>query len=148
VLDGGRIQQVDTPEVLLQRPASPFVAHFLSDATLVDGFIADGRFHAAGHPLSVPSPTSLVGTAEACAAVLPSAVQVTAHPHGAATIRSSLFTPTGSDLVVDWEGLSLRARMVGMRPRVGDSVNVDVAEALIYPTVPSALAAEPAPMPI
>lgn len=215
VLDGGRIQQLGTPEELVTRPASPFIAKFLSDATIVDGTIggavdgavdgaigvAVGRvvggavggvvdtagFAADAHPLRVDwarlegcQPGSL-GAVQA--AILPSDVEVEivggagagaegtdssdvpdrsahavaagdvlregvirqageagraseANTAGDATVRSALFTPEGSDLVLDWAGLRLRARTRGVRPRVGDSVKVRVARARIYAAGP------------
>lgn len=36
--------QIDTPEDVVRAPTSAFVARFLSDATLVDGVVADGTF--------------------------------------------------------------------------------------------------------
>lgn len=129
VLDGGRIQQVDTPENLLARPDSPFVARFLSDATLVDGRVDRGVFSAGDHPLTVPCPRTATSD-RATAAILPTAVRLT--PGGDATVRSSLFTPDGSDVVVDWRGVHLRARAHGRRHRVGDAVTVTIDEALVY----------------
>jgi iron(III) transport system ATP-binding protein len=134
VLDAGRIQQVDTPAALLERPCSPFVARFLSDATLVDGYVADGRFHASGHPLSVTCREVPSSAGDACAAILPPAVHIESDPDGAAIVRSSLFTPEGADLVVEWAGLTLRARTIGPRHRVGDRVRVHVSSATVYPT--------------
>lgn len=145
VLDAGRIQQVDTPESLLAHPGSPFVAQFLSDAALIDGYVAGGRFHASDHPMTIPCEPPLQDAGEATAAVLPSAVRVT--PGSAAVVRSSLFTPDGSDLVVDWRGLTLRARTIGSRHRVGDVVDVEITAALVYPRGSGALAAQPAPLP-
>lgn len=131
VLDAGKIQQIDTPTALLTTPRTPFVAQFLSDATLVDGCITDNRFHATGHPLAIDYMHANEATARA--AILPSSVHVRPNPHGAAVVRSSLFTPVGSDLVIEWAGLRLRAKLAGVQPRVGDQVDVEVTSALIYP---------------
>ncbi len=35
VLDGGEIQQIATPQQLLENPGSPLVAGFIADATIV-----------------------------------------------------------------------------------------------------------------
>ncbi|QEA29187.1 ABC transporter ATP-binding protein [Microbacterium sp. CBA3102] len=143
VLDGGRIQQVDTPTNLLARPDSPFVAKFLSDATLVEGHVVDGVFSAADHPLSVPCP-GRASVARATAAVLPGSITLT--PGGDAVIRSSLFTPDGSDVVVDWQGTHLRARTSGSRHLVGDAVSVHIEEAVVYPQAGGHAAAREAVM--
>lgn len=188
VLDGGRIQQLGTPEELVTRPASPFIAKFLSDATIVGGTVEEAAFAADAHPLHVGTDRLVVhqsGGAEAGgyeavqAAILPGDVVVRivepaasgagagaggagadaragaaaaadaaaatataadtdtdtnlrAAPAAFATVRSALFTPEGSDLVLDWAGLRLRARTHGVRPKVGDQVAVSIAKARIY----------------
>ena len=186
VLDGGRIQQLGTPEELVTRPASPFIAKFLSDATIVGGTVEEAGFAADAHPLHVGTDRLVVhqsGGAEAGgyeavqAAILPGDVVVRivepaargasgasgagagagadaragaaaaadaaaadtdtdtnlrAAPAALATVRSALFTPEGSDLVLDWAGLRLRARTHGVRPKVGDQVAVSIAKARIY----------------
>ncbi|MCI2266267.1 ABC transporter ATP-binding protein [Sediminivirga luteola] len=55
VLDGGRLQQIGAPDELIERPASPFVARFLGDATLLRGRLENGLFHAEQVPLAVPA---------------------------------------------------------------------------------------------
>ncbi|WP_105566179.1 ABC transporter ATP-binding protein [Microbacterium halophytorum] len=137
VLDEGRIQQVGTPEELLAAPGSPFVAEFLSDATLVDGRVAEGVFGAGDHPLSVPCAVG-VPDGDARAAIAPGAVRVVPDAVGDASIRSSLFTPSGSDLVVDWAGLRMRVHHTGPRLRAGERVRVEVERASVYPSVASA----------
>ncbi|WP_082805544.1 ABC transporter ATP-binding protein [Pseudoclavibacter helvolus] len=188
VLDGGRVQQLGTPEELVTRPASPFIAKFLSDATIVGGTVEEAGFAADAHPLHVGTDRLVVhqsGGAEAGgyeavqAAILPGDVVVRivepaasgaggagagadadadaragaaaaadaaaatataadtdtnlrAAPAAFATVRSALFTPEGSDLVLDWAGLRLRARTHGVRPKVGDQVAVSIAKARIY----------------
>jgi len=131
VLDAGVIRQIGTPDDLLTRPISPFVAHFVSDATLVVGSVDEGRFSAREHPLSIACDDRSTGSAQA--AILPAAVAVTDDVDGDAVVRSSLFTPEGSDLVIDWAGLSLRARTHGTRHTVGQRVRVDVSRAVVYP---------------
>lgn len=43
VMDKGRIEQVDTPEMLYEKPATPFVNRFLGDINELDGEISGGR---------------------------------------------------------------------------------------------------------
>lgn len=134
VLDGGRIAQIGTPDEIVTHPRSPFVARFVSDATLVEGVVDATGFSADGHPLRLHRSEGLPPAGPACAAVLPSGLDVRPAPDGAAVVRSSLFTPTGGDVVLDWAGLSVRARTAGYRPAVGDRVDVTVCEARIYPS--------------
>ncbi|PPF72561.1 ABC transporter ATP-binding protein [Pseudoclavibacter sp. Z016] len=160
VLDGGRIQQLGTPEELVMRPASPFIAKFLSDATIVDGAMVSGAagFAADAHPLRVEQARLDFGErgseSAVQAAILPSdvEVEVQVEVQGAeagrddaalATVRSALFTTEGSDLVLDWAGLRLRARTRGVRPRVGDLVVVRIARARVYGVAPEPAAADP-----
>lgn len=140
VLDGGRIQQIGTPEELLSEPAAPFVARFLSDATLVDGAVARGVFRADSHRFAI---ACAQGTpdGDACAAISPGAVRLVSDPSGDATVRSSLFAPSGSDVVADWAGLEMRVRVVGERLRVGERVRVQVDDAVVYPSPASAVRA-------
>lgn len=132
VLDAGMIRQVGTPHELVTRPASGFVARFLSDATLVPGAVDADGFRADGHPLRIPRDAGMPISGRAHAALLPSAIEVVPAEDGDAVVRSSLFTPEGSDLMIDWAGVALRARTHGTRPQVGDRMRVAVREALVY----------------
>ncbi|VXC23291.1 ABC transporter ATP-binding protein [Pseudoclavibacter sp. 8L] len=162
VLDGGRIQQLGTPEELVTRPASPFIAKFLSDATIVDGAMVAGAagFAADAHPLRVERARLDFGErgsgSVVQAAILPSDVEVEVEVEvedrgndagrddaALATVRSALFTTEGSDLVLNWAGLRLRARTRGVRPRVGDLVVVRIARARVYGGDPEPAAADP-----
>lgn len=53
VMDGGRLQQIDTPRQLYERPANRFVAEFIGESTLLDIEMRDGTCHCAGVPLAV-----------------------------------------------------------------------------------------------
>ena len=141
VLDEGRIQQLGTPEDLVTTPATPFVAGFLSDATILAGELVDGCFAATRHPLRIAD-AALVG-AEAgvglaagtgSVAILPSDIRLrpaaTAGPHG--IVVSSLFGRDGSDVVVTWNGVDFRCTVPGPRPSVGDQVRVEALRAIYY----------------
>lgn len=141
VLDEGRIRQVGTPHELVTRPASGFVARFLSDATLVPGVVDAEGFRADGHPLRIARDADMPAPGRAHASLLPSALDVTPDDQGDAVVRSSLFTPEGSDLMVDWRGVAVRARTHGTRPRVGDRMRVAVGRALVYADVEPSLRA-------
>ena len=137
VLDGGRIQQVGTPPELVARPATAAIAQFLSDATLLTGNLDVDRFTAAGHPCSVLSslldvPAGVSGPGQI--AVLPEDIDLVPHERGAAVVRSSLYGRTGNDVVVDWQGITVRCRVDGRRPLVGERVDVDIRRALFYAT--------------
>lgn len=132
VLDGGRIQQVATPETLLHEPASPFVARFLSDATVLagvrttDGFVADGGSIRIGDAVLEGRVDGAVSLA-----VLPGDVAIVAAADGDATVTSALFARDGSDVVLDWHGIEVRCT-APWRPAVGDRVAVSVRRALAF----------------
>ena len=54
VLNEGRVLQTGTPTELYDRPANRFVAGFLGTANLIEGTVAEGRFHAPGLVLALP----------------------------------------------------------------------------------------------
>jgi iron(III) transport system ATP-binding protein len=54
VMNGGRIEQIGTPEEVYDRPHSRFVARFIGGSNVLDGMHADGnQVMVAGHPLDV-----------------------------------------------------------------------------------------------
>ncbi len=52
VIAGGRVQQVDTPRGLYERPANRFVAEFIGESALLGVDVRDGICHCAGVPLT------------------------------------------------------------------------------------------------
>ncbi|BAH48558.1 ABC transporter ATP-binding protein [Rhodococcus opacus] len=137
VLDSGRIQQVGTPEELVQRPRSAFVAKFLSDASLLPGTVSehgfsstDGGVHVSRDRLADRS------SGTGILAVLPSDIEVTS-TESAGTARgivmSSLFGRDASDVVVSCRGAKFRCAVRGTRPAVGDRVGLTIRRALFYP---------------
>jgi ABC-type sugar transport system ATPase subunit len=67
VLDRGRIQQLDTPVAIYERPANTFVAAFIGTPpmNLLDAEYGDGMLRVGGQRLDVPPPlrAKLVGAA-------------------------------------------------------------------------------------
>jgi spermidine/putrescine ABC transporter ATP-binding subunit len=57
VMNGGRIEQVDTPDRIYDRPATPFVADFIGESNIIplsaDSIQADGRLASLVGPLRV-----------------------------------------------------------------------------------------------
>ncbi|MCW5650312.1 MAG: ABC transporter ATP-binding protein [Ramlibacter sp.] len=56
VLNQGRLEQVDTPWNLYNRPRTPFVAGFIGKTNLVTALVADGRMHIEDLSESIPLP--------------------------------------------------------------------------------------------
>ena len=139
VLDGGRVQQVGAPADLLERPASPFVARFISDATVLPGRFDGSGFHADELPIRVPVDRVVASGISAahglpegqsegrCAvAVQPEHVRVIADASGPATVTSSLFGRSGDELVVTWGDQQLRSRANGVRCTAGTRVRIEI----------------------
>ncbi|WP_125098998.1 ABC transporter ATP-binding protein [Leucobacter chromiireducens] len=152
VLDGGRVQQIGTPSELVERPASPFVARFISDAAVLPGRLAGGAFRASGLPIELPAgrlagvPARHAGDAGLadCAAevaVLPEHVRVVPDPAGPAVVESSLFGRGGDELVVRWGELQLRSRASGLRCVAGERVRVEIDRAIVFEQDPAQRAA-------
>lgn len=134
VLDGGRIQQIGTPPELVSSPVSPGVARFLSDATVFDGVHDASGFTATGHPcvVAAASVEAHGGSGRGSIAVLPEDVSLRPAQRGSATVKSSLYGRAGNDVIVDWSGVSLRCRVAGRRPLVGERVDVEISRAMFY----------------
>ncbi|MFZ2527102.1 MAG: ABC transporter ATP-binding protein [Rhodococcus sp. (in: high G+C Gram-positive bacteria)] len=142
VLDRGRIQQVDTPETILQRPDSAFVAKFLSDANLLAGTVSGPGFVSDDGAVRVdrellPDTPDGAGTL----AVLPTDIEVVSVSSAAALggiVMSSLFGRDASDVVVSCHGAQFRCSVHGPRPTVGDRVGLTIRRALFYPATSDA----------
>jgi iron(III) transport system ATP-binding protein len=139
VLNEGSIQQVATPHELLKRPATAFVASFLSDATLLPGTLSSEEFTASGHPCRVDrNRLESVGAHTAgpgMLAVLPGDIVLNPVVDGenAGIVVSSLFGRSAADVIVTWRGVDVRCSVSDRRPLVGERVSVEITRGLFYP---------------
>jgi len=120
VLDGGRIQQIDTPMALYQRPANLFVAGFLGSPAMnmLEGELrgGDGGLGLAlegGATVPLPGvevPAAWLGR-RVVLGVRPEHLQP--HPRGGLRARVEVVEPVGSEayLHLDFAGRSLVARL-------------------------------------
>lgn len=97
------IEQIGSPEDVVRAPTSAFVARFLSDATLVDGVVADGTFTSGSLTLEAE------GSGPGTLAILPTDIDIvpgSADDTGevSGTVTSSLFGREVGETV----GLSVR----------------------------------------
>ncbi|MDO5672105.1 MAG: ABC transporter ATP-binding protein [Actinomycetaceae bacterium] len=138
VLDQGRIVQLGTPFELVRNPATPFVARFLSDATVLDGELNDEGFKADTHPLAVGREQIVFAQETENAkgrgslAVLPGDVELVDDPAGGAHVISALFGRTASDVIVQWQDLKLRCASP-WQPKVNTQVTPKIKRAIFYP---------------
>lgn len=139
LLRDGKLEQFAPPREIVSHPESPWVASFVSDATLLPGTIDDGRVITHAPALSwKANDVEMVGNAsrDVTVAVLPDAVELVADgsqavSHG--TITSALFEVTGYSLTIDVEGVEFRARASTRRsPKVGDRVGIVIHNPLVY----------------
>ncbi|WP_024508179.1 sn-glycerol-3-phosphate ABC transporter ATP-binding protein UgpC [Bradyrhizobium sp. ARR65] len=130
VLQGGSVQQYDTPELVYERPANQFVAGFIGSPTM-NFFPAELR----GERVVLSHDGTAVGLNGAAQARLknaggkavlgirPEHFAVAPDASEAIEVTVKLVEPLGSDTLVHFElaGVSAIARVhPGLRPRVGD----------------------------
>ncbi|AIT60743.1 ABC transporter ATP-binding protein [Corynebacterium doosanense] len=138
VLGDGRIQQIATPQELLQRPTTAEVASFISDAAVLPARI-DGpsvTIDSLGITLPLAESEIVTGSGERVeVAVLPSGVSV--HPVGTpgsidAEVTSSLFMTDRYSLTVEAAGVRFRAWVSDWRPEIGERVGLVIRRPLVY----------------
>ncbi len=151
VMSRGRLQQVDSPEAIYNRPVNAFVASFVGENTILDGRIAaeDGKFvrfdTTAGTFLALPGPELQEG-AFSRLFVRPEHVRVggeAASNSVSAAIAKIVFegnlitvvgrTSHGTDLTAQFTNNS-----TSIRPKVGDHLNFsfDPADAQVLASEP------------
>lgn len=133
VLDKGEVMQLGTPAELLDNPANPFIAGFLSDATLIRGRVNGGEFQSADHDLRYAVSGQPDG--EGTLVILPSdiAIDESGADSKQVTIVSSLFGRDHNEVVLDWGGVRMRSRYSGVMHREGDTVSARITQARFYP---------------
>jgi len=129
VLDGGRLQQVGTPEELYDRPVSPFVAGFVGRANVMDGEVRqrdDGAWHAVVGDLSFPIDASLAEgwRGEATLCVRPEAIRLVPDPDSPFRIAERRFLGATCLFNVVWGGGRLEVAAAQDTGEVGGSVAV------------------------
>lgn len=151
VLRAGRIEQIGTPQDLVRKPASAFVASFVSDAVLLDGTWAEGQLEVA-EGISIPGERLEAGPCVGAGGLGHSALAVTAavspmdlvlhpaHPNvtgdtgwaRTGVVTSALYGPHGFDVSAHWQGRTLRAHVTGWVPKPGDRVLPEVLRAHVF----------------
>jgi sulfate transport system ATP-binding protein len=141
LMQEGRIVQKGTPHDLYDHPATPFVASFIGNASLVRGRVENGR--AALGASTAPAPEGAVDGAEVHAYVRPSDVKITRanaddQPLRTASIialqrvggyvKVELKLPSGEPMTVQMP----RAEAESLRLQNGDRVMVDLGAAKVF----------------
>lgn len=141
LLRDGKLAQFASPRDIVAQPASPWVASFIADATLLEGQIIDGRVVVTTPAMEWPTAdVEMVGASghrgAVTVAVLPEAVGVAAPGERNVLngrVTSSLFEVSGYSLTIDVDGVEFRARTSARTtPEVGETVGVNVHAPLVY----------------
>jgi spermidine/putrescine transport system ATP-binding protein len=113
VMNRGRIEQVDDPESVYERPATTFVAGFIGVSNLMPAVLEDGgRVRLENGPVvEVPSPDGFRPGERCYAVVRPEKLRVSspdggngASPSVEGTVESSLYLGTSTQLIVELGG--------------------------------------------
>jgi ABC-type Fe3+/spermidine/putrescine transport system ATPase subunit len=141
VMRDGRLEQVGPPADVYESPASPFVAEFLGDASLVRGTVLRNRFRPDGaaddHLLAVA-----LRDGPAVAAVRPENVEVrpAGGPGMPATVVSVEYLGLITTVTVRWNGVLLRSVRTGsfaggpsLRAGEAAGVAVDWQRVAVFP---------------
>ncbi|MDR3707704.1 MAG: sulfate ABC transporter ATP-binding protein [Capsulimonadaceae bacterium] len=87
VMNKGQIEQIGTPQEVYERPASPFVYHFLGSVNLFHGRVHNGR--ATIGSLDIAAPDDLINTeSKAVGFVRPHELEISRSPNGKATLQA------------------------------------------------------------
>lgn len=129
VMNRGRVEQVDVPEEIYERPTTTFVAGFIGVSNLMPGSVAaPGRVKLDSGP-EVAAGTGSLGAGEGCAAVVrPEKLRVALVEEGAApadglprvegVVESSLYLGTSTQIVVN---LGEDVRMTVLVPNANEA---------------------------
>ena len=135
VMDGGRVQQIDTPDTAYYRPKSRFVAGFLGLANFLDGEIdsSDGACAIrldSGESISV-APSGTPPTGRVCGIIRPEDVKLVNGSGGGmvkGTVREAVFLGETVRYAVKLDsGLSMTAHVTGSRQRFAEGRRVELA---------------------
>jgi multiple sugar transport system ATP-binding protein len=99
VLDGGRLQQVDTPLALYDHPVNVFVAGFIGSPAmnLFDSRVADGHVTFGNLTLPVPRTTAALAAGDVVVGVRPESWRVVSAASAGLPVTVNLVEELGSD---------------------------------------------------
>src|SRR5215813_11117108 len=136
VMNGGRVQQVDTPDSAYYRPNSRFVAGFLGLANFLDGEIdAAGGMCAirldSGESIAVGANSGMRLTGRVCGIIRPEDVKLVNGSGGGmvkGTVREAVFLGETVRYAVRLDsGLEMTAHVTGSRQRHAEGKRVELA---------------------
>ncbi len=127
VMDGGRIQQIGTPEDIYNEPKNAFVADFIGESNIIDGIMrADGvveifnrRFQCLDGGFAPDEPVDVV--------IRPEDVDIVPEDQGQlkGTVTSVTFKGMQYDIIVDFYGFKWLIQTTDLSP-VGSRIGIKV----------------------
>ena len=116
VVNGGTLEQIDTPAALYAHPTTPFVADFIGLSNYVPAAVSDGTARLLG--VSLPTKPGSITAGEGLALVRPEALALRAAADGPGTVESNAFHgPISRVHVVLVDGTLLIAELGSVRGR-------------------------------
>ena len=127
VMDGGRIQQIGTPEDIYNEPKNAFVADFIGESNIIDGIMrADGvveifnrRFTCLDKGFEKDEPVDVV--------IRPEDVDIVPEDQGQlkGTVTNVTFTGMQYDIIVDFYGFKWLIQTTDLSP-VGSRIGIKI----------------------
>ncbi|KNF08314.1 Fe(3+) ions import ATP-binding protein FbpC [Gottschalkia purinilytica] len=90
ILNGGKIEQIGTPEEVYENPENPFVYNFLGNVNLFHGRVHNGKVQIGGLELDAPEYNNTTNT-EAISYVRPHDIEIRRENKGEDFIKSKVF---------------------------------------------------------
>jgi putative spermidine/putrescine transport system ATP-binding protein len=135
VMSQGRLEQLDTPEVLYARPANPFVADFVGLMNRVAADVSDGQATVLGTRLPILDGSITAG--RGLALIRPEQVRVTRAEAGTARVvavafqgaisRATIRTADGSEVIAQLSGTAAH----GLADGAAVDLGVDASHVLV-----------------
>lgn len=135
VMNQGKLEQLDAPEMLYARPANPFVADFIGLMNRVSADVADGQVTVLGTRL--PTLDGSVTAGRGLALIRPEQVRVTRDESGSARVvavsfqgpisRATIRTADGSQVIAQLSGTAAQ----GLADGTAVDLGVDASHVLV-----------------
>ena len=136
VLDGGEIQQIATPQQLLENPASPAVAAFISDATIVQTTTTGCCVECPTLGVSWPLSQVTVREEGTKAAILPHHAKIVDEDYLGTTVPaivdSAIFEGDHYSVTATHESGTIFRTTADHKPALGQSVWIHFSPPLIF----------------
>ncbi len=135
VMNSGKLEQLDVPEMLYSRPANPFVADFVGLMNRVTADVADGQVTVLGTRL--PTLDGSISAGRGLALIRPEQVRVRRDESGSARVvavsfqgpisRATIRTADGSEVVAQLSGTAAQ----GLADGTAVDLGVDASHVLV-----------------